>query len=155
MLSYRLTRNLQGRLPKSQILMAQMSLQEVLINAIEHGNLEIDYEKKTQLKKMTGKYWENLLRECNRDYLINRKIFVSYSMDEEKVVYTIRDEGDGFDWERYITSDASSFGRELYRSYHGVGLQMVRRAFKISFRDRGNEVLLTKYFSESAGKDDS
>lgn len=146
LLCHRLTRNLEDRLPKNTILMAQVALQEVFMNAIEHGNLEISYERKTQLKAQKENYWELLLRECNKDHLKHRKIYVSYYMDKNQVVYTIRDEGKGFDWKKFFVDESSSVRQDIVKNYHGVGLEIVKSVFKVSFNDAGNEITLTKDF---------
>jgi anti-sigma regulatory factor (Ser/Thr protein kinase) len=147
LLCHRLTRNLEDRLPRSTILMAQIGLQEVFMNSIEHGNLEIDYEQKTSLKMQKGNYWEILVSACNQEYLTHRKIHVSYLMDRERVVYTIRDEGKGFDWRGYMNADREVIEKGLLSDYHGVGLQIVKNVFEVAFNEAGNEVTLTRNFS--------
>ncbi len=147
LLCHRLTRNLEDRLSKNVILMAQIALQEVLMNSIEHGNLEIDYQKKTALKMQKGNYWEILVSECNQEYFTTRKIHISYYMDRERVEYTIRDEGKGFDWRRHMATEREVIERGLLTDYHGVGLQIVKNVFDIRFNEAGNEVTLTRNLS--------
>ncbi len=149
LLCHRLTRNLDGKMSKSEIMLAQIALQEVFVNAIEHGNLEINYERKTELKKRKGNYWEMLVNECNQDHFIKRKIHVYYELDDEKALYIIRDEGRGFEWNRFISADENSISNEMLFSYHGVGLQIVKRIFDVNFNEKGNEVRLVKYFTGS------
>lgn len=150
---HRLTRNLLERLPRNTVMMAQIALQEVLINSIEHGNLEIGYEKKTELRHREGNYWEHLIRECNVDYLKNRKIHVSYRLDNEKVTYVIRDEGAGFDWRSYINRESEIVKSGVFSTYHGFGLQIARSCFDVSFNESGNIVTMTKYFTRTAAHD--
>ncbi len=143
---HRLTRSLEERIPKNKLIMAQIALQEIFINSIEHGNLEIGYERKTQLKKMNGNYWELLVKECDQRYLTERKIRVSYLLDMEKVTYVIEDEGKGFDWQGYLASEEAVIQNGLLSTYHGFGLQIAKNCFEISFNEKGNQVTLTKYF---------
>ncbi|RPI96075.1 MAG: PAS domain S-box protein [Spirochaetales bacterium] len=145
-LSYRLTRNLQRYLNRGQVHLVQMALQEVLVNAVEHGNLEIDYDRKTELKKRKGNYWDIVITESNPELLRNRKVHVSYLLDENKVVYTVRDEGRGFDWGKYLGDFPGGIGEQLLESYHGVGLHLVRNVFQVSFNEDGREVTLARYF---------
>ncbi len=145
---HRLTRNLEERIPKNKLIMAQIALQEIFINSIEHGNLEIGYERKTQLKKMNGNYWELLVKECNQRYLSERKIRVSYHLDMEKVTYVIEDEGKGFDWRGYLASEEDVIQNGLLSTYHGFGLQIAKNCFDISFNEKGNRVTLTRYFEQ-------
>ncbi len=143
---HRLTHSLEERIPKNKLIMAQIALQEIFINSIEHGNLEIGYERKTQLKKMNGNYWELLVKECDQDCLSSRKIRVSYSLDMEKVTYVIEDEGKGFDWRSYLASQEDVIQNGLLSTYHGFGLQIAKSCFDISFNEKGNRVTLTRRF---------
>ena len=144
---HRLTRNLDGKLPRNQILFIQIALQEALINAIEHGNLEVDYNKKTELKHKGGNYWELLIKECNEEHIQKRKVYIDYFLEEDKVRYNIKDEGSGFDWQKYIKED-NDFSKNITSSLHGVGLQMVKNTFDtISYNETGNEVNLVKYLN--------
>jgi len=149
-LSYRLTRNLQRYLNPGQIYLVQMALQEVLINAVEHGNLEIDYSRKTELKKRKGNYWDVVITESNQEHLKNRKVHVSYALDPDKVVYIVRDEGQGFDWAKYLGDEPAAIGEQLMEHQHGVGLHLVKNIFQISFNEEGSEVILTRYFDGRA-----
>lgn len=143
--SYRLTRNLDGKLPRNDILYLQIALQEVLINAIEHGNLEIDFSKKTELKQMGGNYWELLTKECDNEHLSSRKIFVDYNLTSKSVIYTIQDEGCGFNWNQYMTEDPETRSSTLIKTFHGVGLQMIRKSFdSVTFNEKGNRIILEK-----------
>jgi len=143
--SYRLTRNLDGKLPRNDILYLQIALQEVLINAVEHGNLEIDFSRKTELKQMGGNYWEILTRECDNEHLSSRKVFVDYNLTSESVIYTIQDEGRGFNWNQYMAEDPETQGSKLIQTFHGVGLQMIKKSFdSITFNEKGNRIILEK-----------
>ncbi len=146
-LSFRLTRNLERWFPRNQIYLLQMALQEVLINALEHGNLEVDYHKKTELQRRKGNYWDILIKECNREYLENRKIYVSYTLDEDKVVYVVKDEGGGFEWKKYLEPESGRVDDEFVRTHHGIGLQLVRNVFDLSFDRGGSEVTMVKRFN--------
>lgn len=146
LLCHRLTRNLEDRLPRNIILMAQIALQEVFLNAIEHGNLEINYERKTQLKAKSENYWELLLKECDKEHLKNRKIYVSYYMDNNKVIYKIKDEGKGFDWKKYMHKNNVRKSNDLLHHFHGIGLEIVKSVFDIRFNKKGNEITLIKEF---------
>ncbi len=146
LLSYRLTRNLEPYLEKREIIRIQLGLQEAIINAIEHGNLEIDFETKSRLKKMEGNYWDHVLDECNKENLETRKITVKYFLSSDHVKYTIADEGRGFDWKQYMNTTPN--GNLIY-NYHGVGFAMLQDVFELSFNEKGNEITLIKYFKSS------
>jgi anti-sigma regulatory factor (Ser/Thr protein kinase) len=149
-LCYRLTRNLDGRLTRNEILFIQIALQEVIINAIEHGNLEISFEKKTELKKRSENYFELLIRESNKDYMEKRKVRISYDLEKDKVAYVISDEGKGFNWAPYLSDEPmESYTENLMVNFHGIGLQMVKSAFDlIRYNEAGNEITLIKYIKK-------
>jgi len=145
MLSYRLTRNLETYIEKKEIIRIQLGLQEAIINAIEHGNLEIDFKTKSLLKKKNGNYWDHVIDRCNKEYLENRKIKVQYYLSPDHVKYIITDEGKGFEWEHYITTLPDG---NLINNYHGVGLTMLQDIFNVSFNEKGNEITMIKYFNK-------
>ncbi len=148
LLTYRMTRNLENRIDQAEIIRMQLGLQEVIINAIEHGNLGIDFKTKTDLRKMEGNYWELVLSVTNKKDLEERTIDISHQMDEEKVVYVVRDQGEGFDWQYYLNLDPGNINTGLLESFHGIGLQMVKSVFDISFNEKGNEITLVKYLED-------
>lgn len=145
MLSYRLTRNLETYIEKKEIIRIQLGLQEAIINAIEHGNLEIDFKTKSLLKKKNGNYWDHVIDRCNKEYLEKRKIKVQYYLSPDHVKYIITDEGKGFEWEHYITTLPDG---NLINNYHGVGLTMLQDIFNVSFNEKGNEITMIKYFNK-------
>lgn len=116
-------------------------LYEIIINAIEHGNLDISFEEKS--KALEQDNYNDLLEERfnNPDYQ-NRRVTIEYEMDEDKLSFTIRDEGSGFDWESVtFEDDMESLSRP-----HGRGILMTRFYFdEVKFNDTGNEVTLVKY----------
>ena len=149
-LCYRLTRNLDGKLPRNSVLLIQVALQEVLVNAIEHGNLEINFDKKTELKRRKENYFELLINESNNNYINERNVHIEYSLNRENVTYKIKDDGQGFDWKKYMDDDFFINNADQFIStFHGVGLQMVKSAFdEVSHNEKGNEITLIKYFKK-------
>ena len=147
--SYRLTRNLDGKLPRSKILFMQIALQEVIINAIEHGNFEIDYETKTMLKQQGGSYFDLLISYGKDRGLYDRRIHVEYRLEQDHVYYRVTDEGSGFDWRAFMRGESSDYGKDLLENFHGVGLQMVKKTFdRILFNEAGNQITLIKYLED-------
>lgn len=112
---------------------------ELLLNAIEHGNLGITYEEKSRLLR-EGNWVEEIERRQRLPLYSERKVFVLLSRLGNAYTVTITDEGDGFDWSKYLEFDA-------IRAYdlHGRGIAM-SKAF--SFDDMrysgcGNTVTTT------------
>ncbi len=150
MFCYRLTRNLESRLSPKEILFVQIAIQEVLINAVEHGNLEVGYDKKTELKRIGGNYWELLCENCDSDYLENRKVRINYELNRGKIIYIVSDDGRGFTWQNFLDDSYEPLVNDVMATFHGIGLQMVKKAFDvIEFNEKGNEIRLVKYFDGS------
>lgn len=112
----------------------QMTLMEFLTNALEHGNLGITYDDKTKWL-MAGKDMMALLQERNKDpKYADRKIHITYTIGKAKSKFTIRDDGEGFDWRKYVS-------REMTEELHGRGIALSRELTQnINYNDKGNEV---------------
>jgi len=118
----------------------RLSLREILINAIEHGNLEIDFETKTRAQ--SGDYLAFLSSRVNDPQYANRKIEVEYKLTSGEVSYRIRDDGNGFDHRAVLGRSPDGKTQELS---HGRGLILVVDCFdQVEFNEVGNEVRLVK-----------
>ena len=118
---------------------AVIGLMELLVNAVEHGNLGITYEEKTQLR--THSKWEAEVqrRLCLPEYA-GRAAEVRFERVDGEIRFTIRDRGNGFDWQRYFDIDpARAFDT------HGRGILMARHFsfHSLEYRGCGNEVVAT------------
>jgi two-component system, sensor histidine kinase LadS len=145
-MSQRLTRNLTVHMSPSDLSMIRVSIREIIINAIEHGNLGISFEEKTGALE-SDNYFE-LLHARQKDPVLNsRKVTIDYSLDEGGVRYMITDEGDGFDYRRILDAAPEDFNGKFLA--HGRGLIMAQSAFNtIQFNERGNRITLVKSFTQ-------
>lgn len=114
-------------------------ISELLINAVEHGNLGISYAEKGQLNE-EGRWKEEVDRRLALPEHQHKRVLVSFVMKENDIILTIKDEGDGFDWREY-----QEFTAERATDNHGRGIPMTK---KISFDNMqylgcGNEVVCT------------
>lgn len=116
--------------------LAAVGITELIINAIEHGNLGIGYEEKTKLYQ--SKQW---LEEIEKRLLLpdNRDKYVTVHFHKEGDIITIRimDEGKGFNWNKYEELDV-----DRVFDNHGRGIIMAKNlAFKtMIYHGKGNEV---------------
>ncbi|HLO78847.1 MAG TPA: SpoIIE family protein phosphatase [Magnetospirillum sp.] len=120
--------------PGSQHLVVGLS--EIFTNAIEHGNLGISFEEKARL--LEQKRWKQqvvalLDAPQNRD----KRVCVTFQRQADEVRITVRDEGAGFDWRRFMELD-----QKRAFAVHGRGIAMARRLSfdSLEYRDPGNEV---------------
>jgi two-component system, sensor histidine kinase LadS len=144
LMSQRLVRNLSKFIDPLTVSDVRIGLREAIINAIEHGNLQMNFKAKTEAHR-AGSYFD-LIRERQMDPALNRKkVRVTCSLNEDRVSYIISDEGQGFDIAAMETLDPDSVNAASLT--HGRGLHMVRSAFDaVRFNDKGNQLLLVKYF---------
>ncbi len=117
-----------------------LGINELFLNAIEHGNLGIDYEFKTRLKASNA--WEveiaKRLKEPHNQY---KSVHVCMEINPEYIMLRISDQGDGFNWREYDTSNPQNTKR------HGRGLIMAQEICfdKLEFSEKGNEVSCLTY----------
>jgi anti-sigma regulatory factor (Ser/Thr protein kinase) len=114
-----------------------VALHEMLMNAVEHGNCEISFEEKTDWLDTHGDILELIRMKCKDSAIRGKKVYFSYRINEERSVFTIRDEGTGFDWQSHVTkkNHFDNLGS------HGRGIAMTGvYVSKLSYNDVGNEV---------------
>jgi DNA-binding response OmpR family regulator len=116
--------------------MLKMALGEVLLNAIEHGNLNITMKEKSAA--MAKDAYPDLLRKrMHNPRYAGRVVSLHVSMTQGKLTYRVIDQGKGFDHK-------SLFKRDPHTSVgSGLGLFVTKSFFtRLSFRGQGNEVVL-------------
>ncbi|MCG8315337.1 MAG: response regulator [Pseudomonadales bacterium] len=120
---------------------AWLGLHEILLNAVEHGNLAITYSEKTQLI-LEGRLQEEIeSRQQNPDYK-HRVVLATLSRNDQFVEISIKDQGQGFKWDKYL-----DFSAERAYDPHGRGIAMSRmNSFdELKFMGCGNTVNLKMY----------
>ncbi len=145
-ISHRLTRSLHKFVESGEVKMIRIALREMVINAIEHGNLDISFQDKS--KAMESDDYFNLIneRQKNPEYG-SKRVAIDYYFNAERVVYRITDEGEGFEYRKYL-GDAKESGNEPTILTHGRGIAMTKDIFDdIRYNTKGNEVMLVKSFS--------
>ena len=147
MMSQRLVRNLNRFTTTSVIMQIRMALREAIINSIEHGNLKLTFAEKSGLPD--GESYFKLIKERQMDpALTEKKVTINYSLNRERVIYEISDEGEGFDYLSML--DRNPVSPENLLLGHGRGLLMITSAFDhVEFNDKGNRIVLVKHFSQA------
>lgn len=119
----------------------RLGMQEMLLNAIEHGNLEISAQEK-QHAIATDQY-DRLLADRRRDpRYADRRVRVHMTQDRERGVYEccIKDEGKGFNWQEWIARQLPCEGLD---SGCWRGIALARSAAEtMRYNEVGNEVTL-------------
>ena len=118
---------------------AILGLQELLINAVEHGNLGISYAEKTKL--MVDNRWQEEIALRSADPACGaRQVLVRLERGAAALSFTIEDEGNGFAWQDYL-----ELSPERAFDPHGRGIAMARMVSfdSIEYLGNGNTVTVT------------
>lgn len=114
-------------------------LSELLINSVEHGNLGITYDEKTELNN-AGTWLSEVERRLKLPENTDKYVEVDFYVDERVIRIKIIDCGNGFDWEKYMEFDSE-------RAYdnHGRGIAMANKLSfdTLEYINAGNEVEVT------------
>ncbi len=138
----RLTQTLNKYIDQGTVLLIKMGLQEIIINAIEHGNLNISFDEKTHAMS-EGRYLD-FIRERQQDPRYrDRRVTIDYILTSDSVQYKVTDQGAGFDFHSTMKKVETSVEKEMLT--HGRGINMTRVLFdEVKYNKKGNQVLLIK-----------
>ena len=123
---------------ENERLRVTVALSEALLNAMYHGNLEVDSE----LRDKDEKTYRELLVQRRRDLpYANRRVHVHARESPAEACYVIRDEGPGFDPKSLPDpTDPANLER-----VSGRGLLLIRTFMdEVRHNDKGNEIVLIK-----------
>ena len=115
---------------------------ELLVNAVEHGNLGISYQEKSRLLLAGGWREEVESRLRSPQYA---ELFVSVLLEKTPtaLVVTITDQGAGFDWENYL---AFSTERAFDLNGRGIAMSKALSFDALEYLGKGNSVRTTVQF---------
>lgn len=118
-----------------------MAIREAMLNAYEHGSLEIDFSAKCRMLE-DGRYYQHLQeREPSVDRRIRVDLAVQALAGHHLLKVTIQDEGPGFIPPAFLFNDADSM------LLCGRGLKMVKKytdAFYLN--EKGNAITLIRIY---------
>ncbi len=121
-----------------------VALEEALLNASYHGNLEVSSE----LREIDHlRFYELARQRSQQSPYKDRRIYVNVKISQSGLEYTVRDEGPGFDPTTLPDpTDPANLERPC-----GRGVLLMRTFMDhVKYNDRGNEVTMSK--SSSASK---
>ncbi len=115
---------------------ALTGISELLINAVEHGNLAINYDDKTELM-LTESWHEEVEKRLQTSPYSGRSVAVIFEKKETTHYLQVTDEGAGFNWKGYLEFDPSRASHN-----HGRGIAMANKlAFdRLVYNEKGNQV---------------
>ena len=111
-------------------------LSELMVNAIEHGNLGITYAEKAALKWNGG--WENeIRRRLQRPEYRDRRAVITLERYPGHLVFRIVDQGAGFAWANYLDFDPE---RAFDANGRGIAMARATSFSHLEYAGRGNIV---------------
>lgn len=119
-----------------------IALDEALINAMYHGNLELPANQLSKVRSFIREGQKNELVEerCQESPYSDRRVHVQFRLCPERIRITVRDDGEGFDPEAVPTPDSSS-DDEI-----GRGLVLVRAFMdEVEFSEQGKQITMVLY----------
>ncbi len=129
----------QGCITPENKMRLQLSLSELIINGVEHGNCGISYEEKTEFLKRGLSAVELVAEKCQDPKIAAKRVTLDWEIFSDKTKFVIRDEGDGFD-NKKITTQISN---NAVSALHGRGITMAAHfAESLGYNNKGNEATL-------------
>jgi len=115
---------------------ALTGISELLINAVEHGNLGIDYHQKTALMEVND-WREEVARRLQLPEFMTKEVTVIFEKKKNTYYLQITDQGKGFNWKSFMEFDPSRASDN-----HGRGIAMANMiAFdRLVYNEAGNQV---------------
>lgn len=124
-----------GLFPRPEL--AVSGLYELLMNAIEHGNLGIGYDEKKRLAGNIGAWEQELKRRLELPENINKKAIVQFAHNPGQIMVTILDEGPGFDWRSFMEIEPS---RATHATGRGIAKANMISFDRVVYSGKGNQV---------------
>lgn len=116
------------------------ALKEAILNAIDHGNLELDSSLRDEGDG--SKFYTLASERILLEPYCHRTVTVTSRVSPEQLAFVIRDDGPGFD--RATLPDPED-PENILRS-HGRGLILIRSFMDdVIFNEMGNQITLIKY----------
>lgn len=136
-----------ARVDQSTLVRIGVAVEEALLNAMIHGNLEVSSE----LRERADNSFHELIRERSHEFPYSeRTVELQVQISPERLDLVVRDEGPGFDVSKL--PDPTDAERLLLCSGRGI---LLMRSFmdEVEYNSKGNEVVLRKSLESSPCKD--
>jgi len=121
---------------------AVSGLSELLMNAVEHGNLNISYDDK-QKYLVENSLLEEIENRLNLPEYKDKKVNVFWEKDNNEIRFIIKDDGTGFFPDKYLELDPN---RATHPHGRGIAMAKMLSFTHIEFIGCGNHVVATIKF---------
>jgi anti-sigma regulatory factor (Ser/Thr protein kinase) len=115
-----------------------LALEEALVNAIEHGNLDLDSSLRPGVSQEDDRYEAERERRLADPAYGGKLVFMRIAISREEAAIEIEDQGDGFDV-------GSIAGSPSGADVSGKGYWLIRQPFdKVAYSEKGNKLTLIR-----------
>ncbi len=119
--------------------MVVMGISELLINAIEHGNLGLSYTEKSRLKR--DDCWRpEIERRAALPINAGKSVMLSFQRGDRNITLRVADQGSGFDWQNFLEIDPE---RAFDLNGRGIALARLLSFASLSYEGCGNIAVAT------------
>ena len=116
---------------------AGLGLSELMVNAVEHGNLGISYAEKSALV-LAGNWEKEVERRLSLPENSGKHATLDYTLSDDVLEIRIKDQGKGFDSARYLDIDPQ---RATHPNGRGIAMARLTSFDRMEYIGPGNEVL--------------
>jgi CheY-like chemotaxis protein len=114
-------------------------LSDLMVNAVEHGNLGVSYQEKSLLK-WEGDWEGEIHRRQALPQFRDRFATIRMERTPDSVIFTITDQGDGFEWNKFMSFDPD---RAFDPNGRGIAMARMMSFSCIEYQGKGNVVVAT------------
>lgn len=125
--------------------MVVMGISELLINAIEHGNLGLSYAEKSSLKR--DDCWRpEIDRRAALATNIKKEVKLQFQRDVHSITLRVIDQGNGFDWQSFLEIEPE---RAFDPNGRGIALARLLSFSTLIYEGGGNTAVATISLAEN------
>jgi CheY-like chemotaxis protein len=139
-------RNCSEEFDDTALMQVGIALHEALVNAIHHGNLEVDSE----LREADSDAYRELIEQRRHEApYCDRRVHVTLRISRHEIACVIRDEGPGFD----LAQVPDPTDQENLERVSGRGLYLIWTFMdSVQHNEAGNQITLAKRSPGAGGK---
>ncbi|MBL8404470.1 MAG: response regulator [Dechloromonas sp.] len=112
-------------------------LSDLMVNAVEHGNLGVSYQEKSLLK-WEGDWEGEIQRRLALPQFLGRFATVRVERDARSLTFTITDQGAGFVWDKFLSFDPD---RAFDPNGRGIAMARMMSFASLEYQGKGNVVV--------------
>lgn len=112
-------------------------LSDLMVNAVEHGNLGVTYQEKSLLK-WEGDWEAEIKRRLALPQFEGRFATVRAERVADSLVFTIADQGAGFEWSKFLSFDPD---RAFDPNGRGIAMARMMSFAALEYQGKGNVVV--------------